>query len=203
MNKGSRFQDEGRSLWHFMGYFLVRCPQCDRRARVEPRASGAPRSTCVHCGYARDQGTDPGGWRGPVHTRWAARCGTCGRPVQKFRSWAHRPQPPYAMVTCAGCGQRTRLELFKESVPTQRLSEPYDPYFGLPLWLQTPCCGEVLWAFNEEHPAFLADYIAASLREREPNRNSSLASRLPAWMKRAQNRDAVLKCIEHLQRSVE
>jgi hypothetical protein len=55
--------------------------------------------------------------------------------------------------------------------------------------------------FQEEHLRLLANYIAASLRE--PNRNSSLASRLPAWMGRAQNREGVLRGIEHLRGGAE
>ena len=75
---------------------------------------------------------------------------------------------------------------------------PVDPHFGLPLWLQRPFGDEVLWAVNGRHLAFLRDYIAASLREREPYRNQSVASRLPAWMGRSTKRGALLTAIERL-----
>ena len=73
-----------------------------------------------------------------------------------------------------------------------------DDYFHLPLWLQTPCCGEVLWVYNERHLAFLEGFVAARLRERVRHekygwRNGSLASRLPAWIKSGKNRDELLK----------
>src|SRR5215212_7033778 len=68
-----------------------------------------------------------------------------------------------------------------------------DWYFGLPLWLQTPCAGQVLWAWNEWHLDWMERYVAADLRERTPNINMSLASRLPRWIKSAKNRDEVLK----------
>src|SRR5688572_15650492 len=44
--------------------------------------------------------------------------------------------------------------------------EGRDPVFGLPLWLATPCCGEVLWAFNARHLEALEAYASAQLRER-------------------------------------
>lgn len=70
----------------------------------------------------------------------------------------------------------------------------------LPLLLQIPCCGEVLWAFNERHLNFLQDYAASLLRERIGSSNSSLASRLPSWMTSAKNRRAVLRGINRLQK---
>lgn len=89
----------------------------------------------------------------------------------------------------------------------------FDWYFRLPLWLQTPCCGKILWAYNREHLDFLESYIKAGLRERFPLkvyetglvmwRNKSLASRLPTWMKRAKNRDEVLRGIEKLRKKIE
>lgn len=77
-----------------------------------------------------------------------------------------------------------------------------DWYFGLPLWLQTPCCGHILWAYNAEHLAFLEAYVQATPREQRavPNRNRALTSRLPLWMKRRQNRADVLKGIARLKR---
>jgi hypothetical protein len=79
-----------------------------------------------------------------------------------------------------------------------------DDYFELPLWLQTPCCAEVLWAYSERYLAFLEDFVGAQLRERVRDEkygwsNSALASRLPAWMTSAKNRDEVLKCLARLR----
>jgi hypothetical protein len=89
----------------------------------------------------------------------------------------------------------------------------FDWYFRLPLWLQTPCCGKILWAYNREHLDFLESYVKAGLRESFPLkiyetgqvmwRNKSLASRLPTWMKRAKNRDEVLRGIERLRQKIE
>jgi DNA-directed RNA polymerase subunit RPC12/RpoP len=78
---------------------------------------------------------------------------------------------------------------------------PLDPYFHLPLWLTTDCCGEVLWAYNDAHLIFLKQLVESKLRERngQENRNQSLGSRLPRWMLAAKNRNDVLKGISTLQ----
>lgn len=80
-----------------------------------------------------------------------------------------------------------------------------DDYFELPLWLQAPCCGEVLWAYNTDHLAYLEAFVGARLREssRGPgSRTRPLAGRLPEWMKLRKNRDAVLACIERLRQTL-
>lgn len=84
---------------------------------------------------------------------------------------------------------------------------PEDPFFGLPLLLQAPCCDEVLWAFNLRHLDLLGALVGASLRERERAAqargevvsNKTLLARLPRWMKAAKNRDAVVACVERLR----
>ncbi|WP_088068111.1 hypothetical protein [Gottfriedia luciferensis] len=70
------------------------------------------------------------------------------------------------------------------------------------LWLQTHCCGKTLWAYNKEHLDFLENYVRASLRERVPKINSSLASRLPNWIKSAKNREEILKGITKLRKKL-
>jgi len=81
---------------------------------------------------------------------------------------------------------------------------PFLPGFELNIWLQTPCCGSTLWAYNLAHVTFLENYVAATLRERRNHqwgwsRNSSLESRLPRWMQVAKNRLSVLKGLTQLR----
>lgn len=97
------------------------------------------------------------------------------------------------------CGRCCHTRQGAGDAPVVPNAQPYDPFLGLGLWLQTPCAGEVLWAYNAEHLAFLRRYVAASLRERAPDENASLASRLPEWMKLARNRRAVLRGISRLE----
>ena len=79
-----------------------------------------------------------------------------------------------------------------------------DWYFHYPLWLQTSCCGEVLWVYNLAHLAWLRQFVQAKQRTRVYNpehgwSNRSVASRLPKWLKLAKNRDAILRAIDKLQ----
>ncbi|MEE3718420.1 hypothetical protein V2H45_16895 [Tumidithrix elongata RA019] len=79
-----------------------------------------------------------------------------------------------------------------------------DWYFNLTLWLQIPCCGEILWAYNAEHLDFLENFVRAKLRERSPDpklgwQNQSLASRLPNWLQSAKNRQQILHGIAKLR----
>lgn len=79
---------------------------------------------------------------------------------------------------------------------------PVDPFFGLPLWLQTPCCGQTLWALNVEHLDVLEGYVAARLREKKPNTAYTMLEILPRWMKTARHRDEVLRAITRLRESL-
>jgi|SRR5579859_6628962 len=101
-------------------------------------------------------------------------------------------------LSCLHCSY-TRLWKGK----AQQRGGPYDWYFRLPLWLQTPCCSDILWAFNEEHLRFLESYVTAKQRIKFHAegriRNGTMASRLPAWMKSAKNRDEVVKGIARLR----
>lgn len=81
---------------------------------------------------------------------------------------------------------------------------PTDGYFGFNLWLKTECIGNSLWAFSNKHLEFLESYVSAKLRERTKDEewgwgNSSLASRLPKWVKSSKNRDALLKALNELK----
>jgi hypothetical protein len=82
-----------------------------------------------------------------------------------------------------------------------------DPYFDLPLLLQTGCCGgKLLWAYNLDHLAFLEAFVAARLRERsdavragDGYRRMSMIAKLPAWLKSAKHRDEILTRIARLR----
>jgi hypothetical protein len=84
------------------------------------------------------------------------------------------------------------------------LGAPFDPWFRQPLWLQTACVGETLWAYNADHLRFLTDLVAADLRTRSivvadgGPRNRLLESRLPKWMLSRKNRDEVLRRLDAL-----
>ena len=130
-------------------------------------------------------------------------CPKCCERAEVRRVSAERtPRPWQARFCCVNCVtvRSSQLSGWSENLPV-------DWIFHYPLWLQTDCCGQTLWAYNLDHLNFLESYIAAKLRvgltASDANeigyRNSTLASRLPAWMIQAKNRDEVLKGIEKLK----
>jgi hypothetical protein len=99
-------------------------------------------------------------------------------------------------IACGSCGYSRNWDQQQYAI----YSEAFDWYFGLPLWLQMPCCGETLWAFNERHLEFLESYFNATIRRQTPNVNKSLVSRLPKWMKDAKNREQIQKGLQELRK---
>lgn len=103
-------------------------------------------------------------------------------------------------VTCIHCGYAKTT-----ASKTKQYGVEIDPVFSLPLWLQTPCCGELLWAYNAEHLNFLERYVQATIRERQGGKGDhhSMAVRLPRWMKLAKNRNSILKTMQRLKERLE
>lgn len=125
---------------------------------------------------------------------------------------------PEVTLACTECG---RAQVWRSAAPgvmTSSRLDHYQPghvcigaavdwYFHLPLWLQLTCCGQTLWAYNEAHLRFLEQYVSAGMRERRRDgdlgwSNQSLASRLPAWMKAANNRREIIKCLARLKQKL-
>jgi hypothetical protein len=62
-------------------------------------------------------------------------------------------------LVCPSCGLNKKLSGDEMRV---RTGGSFDMHFGLPLWLQIPCCGDTLWAYNEKHLEFIENYVAAN-----------------------------------------
>lgn len=127
------------------------------------------------------------------------RCPRCQRrasviPLPGYEATLFAPR----RVVCSQCGYTK--DWYGKTVC---VGGSLDWYFRLPLWLQTSCCGQILWAYSRDHLDFLETYVQADLRERTPNRNSSVASRLPAWIKDAHHREDVLRGIEVLRKKLQ
>ena len=197
-----RFQDDGKYLSEFMSCVRVKCPFCGQDGVVtvaDHSASGNSRATrsfsCSHCASSFSQADDR--WFGPFSGHARRRCRRCGRWLEK--QLPHREvRRDTVELDCPGCGATSLSEVNWLRV----IASTRDPWFGLPLWLHTPCCGHALWALNENHLELLRAYVSATIRERVPNRNASLVSRLPDWLKAAKNRDAVLRSVAKLERLV-
>ena len=72
------------------------------------------------------------------------------------------------------------------------------------LWLQTPCAGRVLWAFDAAHITALELHIGARLRTDPvgPGTAMTMLARLPSWMTTAKHRVEVLRGLSRLRERV-
>lgn len=130
-----------------------------------------------------------------VCPRWEGRALVIPRPgladPRRFSELLFRPR----RLACQGCGA---VYDWKPGVQGAGLvgavlGGSQDPFFQQPLWLQTRCGGQTLWAYNEEQVDELSTYVGAHLRERDGMRPTmAMFARMPAWMKRSDNRLAVL-----------
>jgi hypothetical protein len=158
-----------------------------------------------------DTGQDP--YDGTLFLVRCSRCGRCAtvtpRDLAQQGIWAPRrfachhcghardwPPPPLEDVFLRDGEWCVRP---RHRMPGITIGSPRDWYFDLPLWLQAPCCGQVLWAYHAWHLTYLEEYIGATLRERRPEVYRSLAARLPSWMKTAKHRDEVLQALARLR----
>ncbi len=113
-----------------------------------------------------------------------------------------RDVSPHIILRCPSCSySRQRQHQGGEVV----IGAAVDWYFHLPLWLQTPCCGKNLWAYNYEHLTFIENFVGAKHRENLNGKygwsNGSLTNRLPLWIKQAKNRDGVLRSIKKMRQT--
>ena len=210
---GPRWRDPGLGLGSFGDLFLVVCPRCGRQAQVarswnaEHRHWRRATMTCGGCGLARraearlccDRCPLPAGsgWVGPATLTARCRCQRCGRWLEDERRLRVAPKADWVELRCAACACSTRTSYqLRAHAPGEAAA--VDRCFGLPLWLQTPCAGDTLWAWNSRHLAFLREYLAAGLRE-HGSATGSAAARLPGWLKRT-GRATALRAIGRLER---
>ncbi|MFJ5115760.1 hypothetical protein ACIQAD_34485 [Streptomyces sp. NPDC088551] len=109
-------------------------------------------------------------------------------------------------LVCRGCGL-SRVWSGRLVALSRGTAQPAtDPYFGVPLWLQVETRHGWLWAYNLEHLDLIRCFVQASLRERAPwhgtGQKMTLVARLPAWIKRAKNRDEVLRAVSRIHASL-
>lgn len=188
-----RFDDGAAYLVEFQDEVEIRCPRCGARTTVLREGHRGPgRVACGQCAFTARSDVD--GWLGPQRGHVRKRCPRCGSWVeQSVKQGGH--DPAHLVCTCGWA--------FYEAVQWSPIaSGPVDPSLGLALWLQAPFKGELLWAYNAAHLQFVRNFVAADIRTREPNKNSSLASRLPPWMKSAGNRDRLLALLGKMERTL-
>ncbi|MEU6858945.1 hypothetical protein AB0B28_08750 [Glycomyces sp. NPDC046736] len=185
-----RFVEDEQPVKYLRGFdhALVHCPRCDgmavrRRDRLTCDGMAMRRTdrlTCESCAYTSDLHRKPEPEPVPPQP---VMCADCNRYLGTYRTdlRLHR-------MVCRVCGWTKEPTIHHISKPLPRTR----------LWLETDFRGERLWAVNEQHLRFLEDYVAAGVRE-TGSFNSTLASRLPAWIKSAKNRDDLLKTLAKLR----
>ncbi|WP_327699010.1 hypothetical protein [Streptomyces sp. NBC_00459] len=154
-------------------------------------------------------------FRDPRSTRYdfigsvLVRCPRCERAAHVQRN-PHQPDPAIGSVlfasrrlVCGGCGLSRSWSGRSVMFSGSTAAPARDPYFQIPVWLQTETRHGWLWAYNLEHLTYLRRFVAASLRERAPwydtGQKMTLVARLPVWVKSAKNRDEVLRAIDRIQ----
>ncbi|MFE2011433.1 hypothetical protein [Streptomyces sp. NPDC059491] len=157
-----RFRDPRSTEYDFIGSIMVRCPGCERAARVVQAPGEADGTTLL----------------------------------------LFRPR----RLVCRGCGLSRSWSGRRIVLPHGTERPARDPYFGARLWLQTETRHGWLWAYDLEHLDLIRRFVGATLREREPwydtRRTKTLVARLPIWMKRARNRDEILRAVGRIHASV-
>ncbi|WP_298760559.1 hypothetical protein [uncultured Psychroserpens sp.] len=110
-------------------------------------------------------------------------CPDCKSPIDYFN----------LKIVCVNCGFNKEFKTPKNRFDFEVITIPLVRYLSI------KSCGEVLSANNLDHLEFLEEYVSANLRERMPNVNKSLISRLPQWIKSKKNREDILKDIGKLK----
>ncbi|MFI5801725.1 hypothetical protein [Streptomyces sp. NPDC051561] len=170
-------------------------PAADSAPGPAPSSAGDP-------GPGPSRHCDTGGWLARYSDRIQVVCPRCGgravvvpRPGVRTHKYFSELLFQPRRLACGGCGAVAEWAagMRGNALIGVSLGGTEDPFFGRPLWLQVRCAGRMLWAYNEEQVEELARYAGAQLRERGAgSSNASMISRLPAWMKRGENRPEVL-----------
>ncbi|MFF0201315.1 hypothetical protein [Streptomyces sp. NPDC005017] len=109
-------------------------------------------------------------------------------------------------MVCRGCGLSREWSGRTVTLSRGTARQATDPYFGMPLWLQAETRHGWLWAYNPEHLDLIRRFVEASLRERAPwydtGQKMTMVARLPAWLKRAKNREEILRTVSRIQASL-
>ena len=120
-------------------------------------------------------------------------CPKCGEKAVVRSTDAHEK----AELLCSSCHYFTNKPVKREKYS---YSSTNDYWFDCELWLQASFKGEMFWAHNDKHLAYMKEYIGAGLRERNNREFFTLVEKLPGFIKSAKNRDKLLKLITKLEK---
>jgi len=148
------------------------------------------------------------------------RCDQCAEVTGYHPNGENKPYLCIGRLVCPHCGLVSKTQR-----GAWRSSEPTDQFYKYPLWLQTRCCGHILWAYDLEHLRMITKYIEAIQRPRpkhtvtmrvhthgHPNAPkegiykphlwksiATMTARLPRWMVLGNNRLKVQQGLKRLE----
>lgn len=188
-------------LLSFADEIWVVCPKCHSPGRIHGNAFSKElhgKFFCSECYLLLD--TEKDSWKGPATLTGRRPCGTCGHKwvevKLKFPKYNKHVSVNQDGI-CSVCNNVSTVSCKWEigGPPDNGI----DPFFGLQLFLKTECKNGVIWAFNLDHIKKYRDFINAGLRERRDTLEWSWITRLPEWIKSAENRRNVLKALDQME----
>lgn len=195
-----RFRDEPGYKYAFGAVLhrgeqvAVKCPQCGGLAFVY-QGDERREVRCTACFHHEKE---------PEAYRYAASgvCEACERwfneEVKDRKQLAQR----MIHIRCPHCTAMNQVPLRRTLTCRgyyPDIHQGRDPVFHLELYYLDMFRGKPVWALNRDHLHYLIDYISADLREKPGTGMMRTASHtLPAYMKEAKNRAAMVKTLRGL-----
>ncbi len=189
-----RYRGPSTVLQSYMTEFAVVCPRCSRDALVRvnnPWILDGGKLTCSNCSHIESA---------EELTRYDVvvkrNCDYCGKEFEATLS-GRKHKKEAITLRCPHCATSRRYQPrnIKHCLPDKDSGRACDPVFGYALWFQTAIRGDLFWAFNRRHLTDIRNYVQSRLRERRMTGHMTMVERLPAFIKSAKNRDAILKAI--------
>jgi len=173
----------------------VACPKCSRAAivaRDNHRFFGNAVITCPHCGYSHSNEHDGDLFGAKLHVDAKGYCPQCYFRGEYSTRLEGYPKSGEIAVNCPECGSGHRANIVATHPVLIESTDPTDPIFQLPLFLQAKCCGRVLYAYNPKN----IDKIEAIVLKKHDRDHCQW---LPKWVLLAKNRDSVLSALSSLR----
>jgi transcription elongation factor Elf1 len=195
-----RFKDENKWLGSFGNNIIVKCPRCASQAVVK-RAFESEFYyrdkrilECKNCYYSLREEV----------VKYIAYIDTyCCNNEDKieFESQLLNIKPEKIKLKCSICNEIKEFKPNIKEVPFKLNTDmalQRESAFNAEIWYQREFDQSIFWAYNLEHIDYLERYIKADLRERnnDGSGNGTMVSRLPKFVKKAKNREKLLKIIE-------
>lgn len=176
---------------------IVVCPDCGKDAVVKNENNYKEASLeCRHCDLKKN-GCDMMVYKATIKLY----CPVCAHHI-RFEK-LEKEKLPSVSVQCGECDSRfdikPRYEKYLRNYSQKKQGLKQDAVFGCPLYFQDDCKGNLFWAKNREHLLEMEAYVSSELRTL-PYR-MRMVERLPAFIKEAKNREAVLKILQKWKNS--